>query len=78
MARIANLEILEQKIEKAQDDVVKTKKKYDDATAVLKRLLDKREMLRTEEVMTAIAKSKRSYEDIMSYLMAENDLEHEE
>ena len=57
---------------------LRRRKKYDIATAALKRLLDKREMLRTEEVMTAIAKSKRSYEDIISYLMAENDLEHGE
>lgn len=77
MARTTNLEILEQKIEKAQEDVVKAKKKYDTATAVLKRLLDKRQMLRTEEVMTAITKSNRSYEDIMSYLMSENDVEDE-
>lgn len=78
MAKTNNLEILEPKIEKAQEDVVKAKKKYDTAIAELKRLLDKKQMFRTEEVMTAIAKSKRRYEDIMSFLISENDAAHEE
>ena len=43
MARKMNLNTLEQKIEKAQQDVVKTKNAYNAATARLKELLDKRE-----------------------------------
>lgn len=46
MARIrrTSMEALEDKIEKAQTDVSNAKRKYDEATAELKKLLDKREL----------------------------------
>ena len=43
MGRKVNMDLLEKKIEKAQGDVVKTKKEYDKATKTLKDLLDKRD-----------------------------------
>ena len=68
MARGININTLELKIEKAQQDVAKAKKAYDSATAVLKDLLDKRDAFRKNEIMDAIAKSDKSYEEIMMYI----------
>lgn len=76
MGRKIEKDVLEERIEKAQEDVVKAKKKYDTATAMLKQLLDKRQAMRVEEVMVAIAKSNRSYEDIVNYIYA-NDNENQ-
>ena len=42
MAREINAELLDTKIEKAQQDLVKAKHRYDAAAATLKDLLDKR------------------------------------
>ncbi|MFI3297895.1 MAG: hypothetical protein R3Y59_09800 [bacterium] len=75
MARTTSREVLEEKILKAQGEVVKSKKRYDAATATLKELLDKRELLQTEELMSAVAKSKRSYEEILKFLNDENSEE---
>ena len=41
---------MEEKIEKAEADVIAAKKKYDQATANLKELLDKRDAIRKEEM----------------------------
>lgn len=46
MAREINAELLDTKIEKAQQDLVKAKHRYDAAAATLKDLLDKRDALR--------------------------------
>ena len=43
MAREINAELLDTKIEKAQQDLVKAKHRYDAAAATLKDLLDKRD-----------------------------------
>ena len=45
MARKINRDVLDERIEKAQEDVVKAKKKYDASTATLKQLLDKRQAM---------------------------------
>ena len=47
---------------------IAAKKKYDQATANLKQLLDKRDAIRKEEIMSAIVKSGRSDEEIMEFL----------
>jgi hypothetical protein len=54
MARTVGLETLEQKIEKAQSDVVKAKKKYDLTVSTLKDLMDKRDALKRDELIIAI------------------------
>ncbi|SCP99643.1 hypothetical protein [Anaerobium acetethylicum] len=51
MARIAIP--LEQKIEAAQQKVVKAKEKYDAAIEELKRLMDKRDSVKKEEILAA-------------------------
>lgn len=62
------LELLNSQIEAAQEVVIKRKHLYDEATDNLKVLLDKRKALQTDELIKAFTKSKRSYEDIMSYI----------
>ncbi|MGB4659773.1 MAG: hypothetical protein WBI07_11360 [Mobilitalea sp.] len=78
MARKIGIDVLEERILQAQEDVIKAKKKYDDSTAILKQLLDKRQAMRVDEVMAAIAKSNRNYEDIISYINSSNSVESEE
>ena len=66
--RKTSREALDEKIEKAKADVIAAKKRYDHATAVLKELLDKRDAIRKDEILSAIVKSGRSYEEIMDFL----------
>ena len=68
MARTTGMESLEQKIEKAQADVVKAKQKYDAAIAALKDLMDKRDALRRDELITAIMKSSKPYDEILQFI----------
>ena len=65
-------------LKKAEADVIAAKKKYDQATANLKELLDKRDAIRKEEILSAVVKSGRSYEEIMNFLNAESDGEKTE
>ena len=44
--RKTSREVLEEKIQKSEADVIAAKKKYDQATANLKELLDKRDAIR--------------------------------
>jgi hypothetical protein len=62
------MEALERKIEKAQEQVSKTKKQYDAALAALSDLLDKRDAIRRDELVNAIMKSNRTYEEVISFL----------
>ena len=64
------MEALEVKIEKAQALVSKTKKQYDAAVAALSDLLDKRDALRRDELVKAIMKSDRTYEEVLAFLSA--------
>lgn len=48
MARMTSMDALETKIEKAQEQVSRTKKQYDAALARLSDLLDKRDALRRD------------------------------
>ena len=75
MARMTSMEALEAKIEKAQAQVSKTKKQYDAAVAALSDLLDKRDALRRDELVKAIMKSDRTYEEVLAFLNADEDEE---
>ena len=68
MARMTSMEALDAKIEKAQAQVSKTKKQYDAAVAALSDLLDKRGALRRDELVKAIMKSDRTYEEVLAFL----------
>lgn len=73
MARTTSIEALEHKIEKAQAQVSRTKKQYDDAVKTLSDLLDKRDALRRDELIKAIAQSNRTYEEVMEFLAEKSD-----
>ena len=77
--RKTSKEALEEKIKKAEADVIAAKKKYDQATANLKELLDKRDAIRKEEILSAVVKNEwQSYEEIMNFLNAGSDGEKTE
>lgn len=71
MARTISKDSLEHKIEKAQAEVDRLKAQYDAALAVLKDLQNKRDALQKEEVVKAIMKSGKTYEDILAFLNAD-------
>ncbi|WP_159431632.1 hypothetical protein [Clostridium sp. Marseille-P3244] len=52
--------LTEHKIQKAQEQVSKTKKQYDAALAALSDLLDKKEAIQRNELVKAIMKSDRT------------------
>lgn len=78
MARVTTMKALEIKIEKAKETVSKKKKGYDAAIAVLSDLLDKQDALRRDELVKAIMKSDRTYEEVLEFLESGEEKEHEE
>ena len=74
MARQISMETLNAKIEKEEQNVIRTKKAYESATEELKKLLDKRDAIKRDEIMNAIIKSKRIYDEILEFL-SEGDQE---
>ena len=70
--RIIGIDTVNQQIEAAEAEVIKTKKKYDEATDKLKSLLDKKKALQTEELMNAVMQSSRSYEEILRYIQSDS------
>ena len=75
MARMTSMETLERRIEKAQEKVSRAKKQYDDAIAVLSDLLDKKDSLKRDELVKAIMKSDRTYDEVIAFL--DNNVEEE-
>ena len=74
MARMTKMEALEKKIEKAQGQVSRTKKQYDEATSKLGTLLDMREELQKEELIREYTKSDKSYDEVIGFLRSETDM----
>lgn len=68
MARTKSIDSIEQKIEKAKDDVDRAKAKYESTVDELERLMTMREALRKEQLISAITNSGKSYDEIMSFL----------
>lgn len=62
------MESLDKKIEKAQELVSRKKKEYDAAVSALSDLLDKRDALQRDELIKAILKSDRTYEEVLAFL----------
>lgn len=58
-------EVLEQRIEEAQERVIRTKAAYDKATDDLQVLLDKRDAMRKDELWKAVVDSGKSYEEVL-------------
>ncbi len=76
MARVTAMQAVQAKIEKAQEAVSKKKKEYDEAIAFLSDLLDKRDALRRDELVKAIMKSDRTYEEVLEFLESGEGKEH--
>lgn len=72
MARIQMSD--DEKIEQQKEIVAKTKAKYEAALLKLERMLKERDAKRNKELLKAISKSSRSYEEILTFLQS-NDLE---
>lgn len=68
MARIKSDASLDEQIEKAQDRLAKAKAQYDSAATELRKLLEERDARRQKLLMAAIAKSDKSFEDILRFL----------
>ncbi len=64
-------EALEEKISKAQDKLVTTKKAYDTAAQELRDLLEKRDAVRKNELYDKLIKSKWSYEQVIKLITSD-------
>ena len=71
MARTRKTITLDEKIEKAQEAVEKTKARYDAAVKELRDLLEKKDAQRKQELLKALENSSRSFDEIMEFLKAE-------
>ena len=71
MVRARKTITLDEKIEKAQDAVEKTKARYDAAVQELRALLEKKDAQRKQELLKAVENSPRSFDEIKEFLKAE-------
>ncbi len=73
MARVraTGMEALEQKIEKAQEKVIRTKEAHEKAVDELQELLDKQMAFRVGEIMKAITNSSKTYDEILKFVNVE-------
>ena len=65
--------LIDEKIRQSEAALARAKSKYDAEAAALKELLQKKQAMRDQELMEAIAKSKRSYEEILDYIYSNPD-----
>lgn len=72
MTRTNSMTILEARIEKAQNSVLKAKTRYDECLSALEKLLNKRDALRRDELVNAILKSRKSYDEIIRFINSDN------
>ena len=66
--RQINAESLEEKISKAQDKLVATKKAYDEAAQELRILLEKRDAIRKDELYKKLVNSKWTFEQVIKLI----------
>lgn len=66
--RKTNAGTFEQQIEKAQEQVVRTKSAYDNAVEALQKLLDKRDAKRKDDLWNAVIQSDKPYEEILQLI----------
>ena len=64
-------EALEEKITKAQDKLVATKKAYDEAAQELRNLLEKRDAIRKDELYNKLVSSKWTYEQVIKLISSD-------
>jgi len=68
MAKASQMVLIECKIEKAQEKVVRSKERYDVAVTELKQLMEKKEAIIKGKLMEAITRSDKSYDEILEFL----------
>lgn len=61
---------LNQRIEKVRKRVEESKATYERASKELNKLLDKQKLMQAEEIMNAITKSGKSYEEVLQSITA--------
>ena len=59
---------IDEKIERAEENVAKLKAKYDAAVKELSDLIKKKQELQKEELISTLVASSRSYDEIMDFL----------
>jgi len=59
---------IDEKIERAQEDVTRAKKKYDAAVDALEKLMTKKKEMQQKELLQAFANSNKSYDEILKFL----------
>lgn len=59
---------IDEKIERAKEEVTKAKAKYDAAVDELEKLMTRKREMQQKELMTAFANSNKSYDEIMRFL----------
>ena len=59
---------IDEKIERAQEDVIKAKKKYDETVEALEKLMTKKKEMQQKELLQAFANSSKSYDEILKFL----------
>lgn len=62
--------MLDQKVEKVKEKVDKAQAEYNAVAKELKELMDKRDKIQANEIIKAIAKSGKSYEEVIEYINA--------
>lgn len=71
MARTKQTVSIDEKIARAQEIVEKTKEKYEAAVKELRSLMDKKEALKKQELFKAIENSRKTYDEILEFLMSD-------
>ncbi len=69
--RKSSLEVIDAKIEKAKEKVIKTEQAHTAAVKELKDLMDARDALRQDAIIKLLMNSRRSYEEIEAFLKSE-------
>ena len=59
---------IDEKIAQAQEQIIKTKAKYDEAIAALEELLAKKRAMQNEELLRLFANSNRTYDEVVALL----------
>ena len=68
MARTRRTISIDEKIAQAQEEMFRCKDRYDAAVAALAALQEKKQAMQKKELMAAIEKTDRSYEEIIAFL----------
>ena len=75
MPRIASKDSLDSKIAKLEAAITKNREQYEKLSAELEELKHKKDALKNDELLKAIADSPRSFEDILQYIKGEGAAE---